>query len=188
MASLYFVTFLLQSLSRTAKRIGIKKVTNLSRFYGENPAAVHLLAKITSLPAHRQTPRGLYLILSIELITPNPSSNMPLSLPSRCLDFLTPKSARRKINRNLCALNKLYYWHREALNSNAEVDYVVQKRQDIVPLEVKSGKKGSMQSLHLFLDEKKSPYGVRFSNETHAAFGTLQVWPLYAVSDFVKGG
>lgn len=83
---------------------------------------------------------------------------------------------------------KLYYWHREALNSNAEVDYVVQKKQNIVPVEVKSGKKGSMQSLHLFLDEKKSPYGVRFSNETHAAFGTLQVWPLYAVSDFVKGG
>lgn len=83
---------------------------------------------------------------------------------------------------------RLYYWHREALNSNAEVDYLTQKGQDIIPVEVKSGKKGSMQSLHLFLKEKKSPYGVRFSNEPYAAFETIQVWPLYAVSDFVRGG
>lgn len=34
-----------------AKQIGIKKVTNLSREYGENPAAVHLLAKIRAQPA-----------------------------------------------------------------------------------------------------------------------------------------
>jgi predicted AAA+ superfamily ATPase len=83
---------------------------------------------------------------------------------------------------------RLYYWHREALNSNAEVDYLFQKGQYIIPLEVKSGKKGSMQSLHLFLKEKKCPYGIRFSNEPYAAFESIQVWPLYAVSDFVKEG
>jgi predicted AAA+ superfamily ATPase len=51
----------------------------------------------------------------------------------------------------LLKAERLYYWHREALNSNAEVDYLAQKGQDIIPVEVKSGKKGSMQSLHLFL-------------------------------------
>lgn len=82
---------------------------------------------------------------------------------------------------------RLYYWHREALNSNAEVDYLVQKGKNIVPIEVKSGKKGSMQSLHLFLNEKKSPYGVRFSTENFAVFENIKVFPLYAVSNFVKG-
>jgi hypothetical protein len=62
------------------------------------------------------------------------------------------------------------------------------KGQEIVPVELKSGRKGAMQSLHLFLKEKKSPYGVRFSNELYASFGTIQVWPLYAVSDYVKEG
>ncbi len=80
----------------------------------------------------------------------------------------------------------LYYWHREALNSNAEVDYVIQKGRDIIPLEVKSGKKGSMQSLHLFLKEKHQPYGIRTSLEGYAAFENIQIWPLYAVSDLIS--
>jgi predicted AAA+ superfamily ATPase len=81
--------------------------------------------------------------------------------------------------------SELYYWHREALNSNAEVDYVIQKHQDIIPIEVKSGKKGKMQSLYLFLKEKKAPYGIRFSLENYSAYGQIRVYPLYAVSDIV---
>lgn len=81
----------------------------------------------------------------------------------------------------------LYFWHREAKSSNAEVDYVVQKGQHIIPVEVKSGKKGSMQSLHLFMQEKRSAYGVRFSLENYSAYEKIKSFPLYAVSDFVKG-
>lgn len=80
----------------------------------------------------------------------------------------------------------LYFWHREAKNSNAEVDYVAQKKDQIIPVEVKSGKKGSMQSLHLFMQEKQSPFGVRFSLENYTNFDKIQVFPLYAVSDFVR--
>lgn len=40
----------------------------------------------------------------------------------------------------------LYFWHREAKSSNAEVDYVVQQEQQIIPVEIKSGRQGSMQS------------------------------------------
>lgn len=80
----------------------------------------------------------------------------------------------------------LYYWHREARNSNAEVDYLVQKGNDIIPIEIKSGTKGSMQSMYLFLKEKKSKYGVRFSSEKHGNLQSIQIWPLYAVSDFIK--
>lgn len=78
----------------------------------------------------------------------------------------------------------LYYWHRESRSSNAEVDYVVQAGMDIIPVEVKSGKKGSMRSLHLFLSEKKSPYGVRFSLENYSSLENVQIYPLYSVSDW----
>jgi uncharacterized protein len=80
----------------------------------------------------------------------------------------------------------LYFWHREAKSSNAEVDYVVQKGQQIIPVEIKSGKQGSMQSLHLFIQEKKPPYGVRFSLENYATYDNIRVYPLYAVSDWMK--
>ncbi|MBX2924394.1 MAG: DUF4143 domain-containing protein [Chitinophagaceae bacterium] len=49
----------------------------------------------------------------------------------------------------------LYFWHREAKSSNAEVDYVTPKGQQIVPIKVKSGKSGAMRSMHLFIEEKK---------------------------------
>jgi len=83
---------------------------------------------------------------------------------------------------------RLYFWHREAKSSSAEVDYVIQQHQSIVPIEVKSGKKGSMQSLFLFLKEKKVEKGVRISLENYATYENIEVFPLYAVSELVKNG
>ena len=80
----------------------------------------------------------------------------------------------------------LYFWHREAKSSNAEVDYLAQVGETIVPIEVKAGTKGSMQSLFLFLKEKKAPFGIRFSLENYSAYQNIQVFPLYAASNFMR--
>lgn len=80
----------------------------------------------------------------------------------------------------------LWYWHREALNSNAEVDYIIQNQQEIIPIEVKSGKKGSMQSLYLFLKEKKRSFGIRFSIENYSEYKQIKVIPLYSVNEVNK--
>lgn len=77
----------------------------------------------------------------------------------------------------------LYFWHREAKSSNAEVDYVIQQNETILPIEVKSGKKGSMQSLFLFLSEKKTSYGIRFSLENYSSYENIKVLPIYSVSE-----
>jgi hypothetical protein len=78
---------------------------------------------------------------------------------------------------------ELFYWHREALNSNAEIDYLIQKQNEIVPLEVKSGTKGSMNSMFLFLKEKKAKYGCRVSLENFAEYENIKVYPLYALAN-----
>lgn len=75
---------------------------------------------------------------------------------------------------------ELYYWQREKAGSNAEVDYVVQRGQNIVPVEVKAGTKGSMQSMFLFLQEKNRPYGIRCSMENFGEFDNIKIFPLYA--------
>ena len=80
---------------------------------------------------------------------------------------------------------RLYCWHRESKDSQAEVDFVIQKGTSIVPIEVKAGTRGSMQSLRLFLNEKKSPYGVRTSMENFACYGNIKVYPQYAISNLV---
>jgi uncharacterized protein len=75
----------------------------------------------------------------------------------------------------------LYYWQREEKNSQAEVDYVIQQNKTIIPVEVKSGKQGKMQSLHLFMKGKKSEYGIRTSLENFAIYDKIKVYPLYAI-------
>lgn len=77
----------------------------------------------------------------------------------------------------------LYFWKREERGSNAEVDYLIQKNEDIIPIEIKSGKRGSMQSLHLFLKEKQSPYGIRSSSENFCTYDNIKVIPLYAIGN-----
>ena len=77
----------------------------------------------------------------------------------------------------------LYYWHREAKNSQAEVDYVIQNQEFIVPIEVKAGTKGAMQSMYLFMEEKKSTFGIRVSLENFSEFEKVKMIPLYAVSN-----
>jgi predicted AAA+ superfamily ATPase len=82
----------------------------------------------------------------------------------------------------------LYYWHREAHSSNAEVDYLLQQRQNIVPVEVKSGSRGTLRSLHLFLKEKSSvsSRGVRFSGYPFSVQEYLHSYPLYAVANLMR--
>jgi predicted AAA+ superfamily ATPase len=80
----------------------------------------------------------------------------------------------------------LYYWHREARSSNAEIDYVIQQGADIVPVEVKAGTKGQMQSMYLFMDERKLKKGIRVSLENFTEYSRAQTIPMYAVRRLVQ--
>jgi len=76
---------------------------------------------------------------------------------------------------------ELYYWQREARNSQAEVDYLIQRNDKIIPIEVKSGTKGSMQSLYIFLEEKEIKKGIRTSLENFSRLEKVLIIPLYAI-------
>lgn len=66
--------------------------------------------------------------------------------------------------RPLYAPPELYYWMREQKSASAEVDYVTAFGSKIVPVEVKSGKTGTLKSLQMFVREKKCHLGVRISS------------------------
>jgi predicted AAA+ superfamily ATPase len=84
----------------------------------------------------------------------------------------------------------LYCWQRSAgtggPHSNAQVDFVVQKGSSIIPIEVKSGGTGAMQSLRLFMKEKHIRRGVRTSLENFNQYEDIEVYPLYAVGNLVR--
>lgn len=85
------------------------------------------------------------------------------------------------------AKQQLYYWQRNAPNSNAEVDYLVQKGENIIPVEVKGGAGSTLKSLHLFLQtHSMTPYGIRFSVQNYSQQETIKSFPLYAIAGALK--
>ena len=89
--------------------------------------------------------------------------------------------------------HELYYWQRQAKNSQAEVDYISSYRQTVLPIEVKAGTQGGMKSLWMFMREKKLSNAVRCSLENFGTFDYkdkedggairhIQICPLYAIS------
>lgn len=80
---------------------------------------------------------------------------------------------------------ELYYWLRLDKGAQAEVDYVISKSDAIIPIEVKAGTKGSMQSLYSFMELKKSRFGIRTSLENFGRIGNIKIYPLYAIENFL---
>lgn len=81
---------------------------------------------------------------------------------------------------------ELYYWLRLQKGAQAEVDYVVSNRDGIIPVEVKAGTRGAMQSLFRFIDLKKSKLGIRTSLENFGKTGLVNIYPLYAIGRLSK--
>src|SRR3989344_1038717 len=77
---------------------------------------------------------------------------------------------------------ELFYWHREAKSSNAEVDFLIVRDGLIVPIEVKSSLKGRMKSMRLYLDShKNSQYGLKIPEKPFAQQEWIKEIPLYAI-------
>ncbi|MCL2073072.1 MAG: ATP-binding protein [Marinilabiliaceae bacterium] len=82
---------------------------------------------------------------------------------------------------------QLFYWQREQKGCQAEVDYLIENGTKIVPLEVKAGTRGAMQSLYRFIDEKNVDKGFRTSLENFGKIGKIDIYPIYAVSNILLG-
>ncbi|MCD4772047.1 MAG: AAA family ATPase [Bacteroidales bacterium] len=81
--------------------------------------------------------------------------------------------------------NNLYYWSRQSKSSNAEVDYLLVKNNEVFPVEVKSSSYGSLKSLHLLL--KQFPDIKKAYIFSHAEHGItenqkLEFVPIYYAS------
>jgi predicted AAA+ superfamily ATPase len=57
------------------------------------------------------------------------------------------------------------FWVREKNQSTAEVDYVINHRAKLIPIEVKAGKTGTLRSLHQFMDQCPHIYAVRLHSQ-----------------------
>jgi hypothetical protein len=98
---------------------------------------------------------------------------------------------------------RLTYWLREGKSANAEVDFVIATGNQVVPIEVKSGKSGTLKSLQQFVLNKNTTLCVRidlnppeFGKISHGARSadgssvsvshTLLALPLYLIEELPR--
>ena len=72
----------------------------------------------------------------------------------------------------------LYYWES---NYSAEVDYVIVRENNVIPLEVKGGKHTQSRSLNVFISKYNPPYSIRISTKNFGLENKIKSVPLYSV-------
>ena len=92
---------------------------------------------------------------------------------------------------------RLNYWLREGAKNNAEVDYVIDRETEVLPVEVKAGASGSLKALRQMMIDKRLTRAVRFDAGRFSRQFVriadeggydLETLPLYAVSLFRQSG
>ena len=84
---------------------------------------------------------------------------------------------------------ELYYWKRRLSGDNhgtSEVDYVIQKNTDLIPIEVKGRTQGGMKSMWKYLEKGVCDYGIRTSFENFSSYDRIKVIPVYAIAGAVS--
>lgn len=82
--------------------------------------------------------------------------------------------------------SRLFFWAREKKGSSAEVDYVINVESQILPVEVKAGKEGTLKSLKIFLKEKKTKLGIRVSQDKISYYEQILSVPLYMIEQIPR--
>lgn len=72
----------------------------------------------------------------------------------------------------------LFYWQSDG---KAEIDYVLQVSEGVIPVEVKKGLRTRSRSLGIFVSKYKSPYSIRISKKNFGFENNIKSVPLYAV-------
>jgi len=135
----------------------------------ENAKIIQLIYPTTDLlipvkPNLRKSPRLQFLDTGIVNHTLNIQGQM-LGLQDLSSTFkgaIIPHMITQElISLNTISYNKPMFWVREKKQSYAVVDLVYSYGDKVIPIEIKSGSKGTLKSLHQFIEQTNHPYAVR---------------------------
>ena len=72
---------------------------------------------------------------------------------------------------------KTYYWESER---DAEIDFIIQREGNIIPVEVKSADNTRAKSLKIYMDSYKPAYAIKLSAKNFGFEDGKKTVPLYA--------
>ena len=85
---------------------------------------------------------------------------------------------------------EMFYWQNTDKGTSGEIDYLTVIDGHIIPVEVKAGTQGKMQSLYNFMPKHSSAFGIRTSLENVSSYihndCHVKTIPLYALSSLSK--
>jgi predicted AAA+ superfamily ATPase len=77
---------------------------------------------------------------------------------------------------------ELFYWQRDKKDALAEVDFLSAIHNKIIPIEVKSGKTGSLKSLtQILIDYPHIPFGVQICEQSLQFHNNVLIIPFYLI-------
>ena len=79
--------------------------------------------------------------------------------------------------------NKLFYW---SSSNTAEIDFVIQNKNEIIPIEVKAEENLKSKSLKVFVEKYENNNAIRTSMNKFRKENWLTNIPLYAIGETIK--
>jgi len=160
----------------------------------------HLVTKISSSSAKRPPLEGLVesdrsklTFLDLGLLQSALGFDWSrFSLDADLLDIFDGVLAEQFVAQELlCAQDcsakpRLYYWDRSAKGSEAEVDFLLESQNRIIPIEVKNSAKGRLRSLHMYMKERELLEGVVLCQRNLERRDGLTWVPLYLAGHLLK--
>lgn len=153
-------------ISRDDRSAGVRRALEFLALSRVVHPVVHTAANGLPLGAEQDDRHFKALFLDIGLV--NRLCSLPLANTVELVAIHEGALAEQFVGQQLLAAAPafedagLFYWVREARSANAEVDYVIGWQQEVLPVEVKAGKTGTLRSLLQFLREKRRCRAVRF--------------------------
>lgn len=81
--------------------------------------------------------------------------------------------------------SSLLFWENHP-KGDAEIDYILENKGKILPIEVKAGSTGSLKSLYFFMEQKNIPLGIRISDLPLKRDKNIINIPFYLISEIDK--
>jgi predicted AAA+ superfamily ATPase len=139
------------------------------------------------LKAYAKDNRMKLLFLDIGLLNSARQIDLQTIWNTDLIHINTGSQAEQFVGQELLAYSNyfdkqtLFFWEKDKIGSLAEVDYVIQIGNNIIPIEVKAGTTGTLKSLTNFINEKKVPFGIRISQHELSYHEKILSVPFYLI-------
>ena len=184
--------FVFAEASREVPAASVKECLRLLTLAGLITPVKHTAANGLPLGAEGNEKYVKYLFLDLGLMQTMLSLPASDILLASDVDFVNKGAASEMfaglelLKSHDCFVKpEMFYWQNTDKGATGEIDYLTVVDGQIIPVEVKAGTQGKMQSLYNFMPKHSSAFGIRTSLENVSSYVhndcLVKVVPLYAL-------